>query len=544
MQLSAAPSETLSAALAFPGPAAVPTDAAAPAGLFATALSAAAAGLIPTGGANPVFPGPMGASPTSVRALPFTPAAGSDPVDVLAPNSPSVGEADSLAPAVASPETPQASNLPGGRRRAVASNGPDRSAVPDPLALAANAIFFPILNRPAVVPFGQSEGDAPPADQANEGGVASDVLADPDVATGHGPGSSSAFTAGSVAAPASRGVRDGSPAPVPTPAPARFALPATDRPAHAGGEPALAQAGVQPAVQVPETTNSAPPSAPQPAAFPEIAAARAESPTPMPEEKSIPEIPAVEPDPMREEIFAAAPAEPEVRKNVVRKSATKTFLSAGDKQNTKQEPELGIGGAKSVPVMSTALFSSHRAPAPAPFAPASFAVAPVEWTSGGSPVAGGSAAVEARRAVETVLAAAERLASGERRSVSLDFSVGGNDLNVRVELRADEVHATFRTDSPELRSALAREWQAVNSAEADRPHRLAEPMFTTSTAAAGGFSAFTGDGASRQRDPEARASEKTFGAVAPRSRGLVSRAVEAVTAPVAQPTALHLHTFA
>jgi hypothetical protein len=148
-----------------------------------------------------------------------------------------------------------------------------------------------------------------------------------------------------------------------------------------------------------------------------------------------------------------------------------------------------------------------------------------------------------QRAVETVLAAAERLAAGGRHSVSLDFTVGGNELNVRVELRADEVHATFRTDFAELRSALAREWQAVSPADADAPHRFAKPTFTTSTTPADGFSPQTGDGASRQRDAEAPESRKIFSA-APRNRGLAPRAVEAVTVPVALPTALHLHTFA
>ncbi|HVS53702.1 MAG TPA: hypothetical protein VHD62_15205 [Opitutaceae bacterium] len=106
----------------------------------------------------------------------------------------------------------------------------------------------------------------------------------------------------------------------------------------------------------------------------------------------------------------------------------------------------------------------------------------------------------AQRAVETVLSLAERFASTDRHTVNLHFSIGGSDLQVRVEMRADEVRTAFRTESPELRDALAHEWQAIDSQAGDRAIRFADPVFSSSPS--------TQDGASQQqpqhREPAAR----------------------------------------
>ncbi len=156
----------------------------------------------------------------------------------------------------------------------------------------------------------------------------------------------------------------------------------------------------------------------------------------------------------------------------------------------------------------------------------------------------------AHRAVDAVLTAVERFSAGDRHTVQMQFSVGGTDLSVRVELRGDEVRTTFRTDSPELRSALAHEWQAAGSVAADRPVRLAPPVFSSNDSTA--FSAFSGDTASRQRDARARRDESDdlFAAVATRSRSVSAFGSSGldVAAPAARTfvpgTALHLSTHA
>lgn len=90
----------------------------------------------------------------------------------------------------------------------------------------------------------------------------------------------------------------------------------------------------------------------------------------------------------------------------------------------------------------------------------------------------------AHRAVEAILSAVERFAGAERHSVNLDFSIAGHELSVRVELRADEVRATFCTNSPELRAALAQEWQAVSGGNArEGSVKLGAPIFTANASA-------------------------------------------------------------
>lgn len=69
----------------------------------------------------------------------------------------------------------------------------------------------------------------------------------------------------------------------------------------------------------------------------------------------------------------------------------------------------------------------------------------------------------AGQAVEVVLRAVDTVADREQKVVKLEFSVGDADLSVRVELAHDEVRTVFRTESPELRAALAHEWRAVAS---------------------------------------------------------------------------------
>jgi hypothetical protein len=69
-------------------------------------------------------------------------------------------------------------------------------------------------------------------------------------------------------------------------------------------------------------------------------------------------------------------------------------------------------------------------------------------------------------------------------------------------LRDGAGHATFRTDSNELRSALAHEWQAVSAETPDHPLRLAEPVFAARDGS--GFGSPAGDTAAQQREPGAR----------------------------------------
>ena len=112
-------------------------------------------------------------------------------------------------------------------------------------------------------------------------------------------------------------------------------------------------------------------------------------------------------------------------------------------------------------------------------------------------------AAMARRAVGAAVAATEQFASGDKQSVTLKFTVSGVDLGVRVELRGENVHTTFRTDSPELRSALAQEWQSFSNTNqtGDRAARLSDPVFTSSSSSTSANSDF---GSADQRGSQAR----------------------------------------
>lgn len=89
---------------------------------------------------------------------------------------------------------------------------------------------------------------------------------------------------------------------------------------------------------------------------------------------------------------------------------------------------------------------------------------------------------ETMAAVITAVEALERRELAGRNSVDLQFNIGEERLALRVELREGAVHTTFRTDSHELRAALAQEWQSVVHGQNPREGRLADPVFGSSLA--------------------------------------------------------------
>jgi hypothetical protein len=155
----------------------------------------------------------------------------------------------------------------------------------------------------------------------------------------------------------------------------------------------------------------------------------------------------------------------------------------------------------------------------------------------------------AHDAVEVVLEAADRAASQQQKSVNLQFSIGGTELAVRVQLHANEVRATFRTDSAELRAALSHEWQSVESTSAggDRSFRLAPPVFAAPEQSA--LNSFAGDTSSRQRDQQAErvagehASSNNSPTRGPGAAAPISGSSSA-SSPAASLTSRHLHTLA
>lgn len=230
----------------------------------------------------------------------------------------------------------------------------------------------------------------------------------------------------------------------------------------------------------------------------------------------------------------------------------KTFVSAANELVAMRRRPLGTEAANS-PATMPASTSYPTAHAPVPDVSSALVSAP-----GGLPERIESHNVlalqldgvsSAHQAVEVVLRTADRLSSLVHKSVRLEFSVGGEQLDVRVELRSNEVRTTFHTESAELRTALASEWQAVaaSSGSGERTLRILPAEFGGSPSANG----FSGDASSRQRDAHAQQQAEAAQSFSFGGRGRPSRATRgAGEVPAADPsfaapgTALHLHTLA
>jgi len=227
--------------------------------------------------------------------------------------------------------------------------------------------------------------------------------------------------------------------------------------------------------------------------------------------------------------------------------------------------ELGVGEeavGTGIANLRSAMPYASNFPAPAPAATGGFA------SAGDPSIAGQTAATEFRaapdspaaapaattaQAVEAVLDAAQVAADARRSTVELKFTVGGSELQVRVDLRQDEVQATFRTESPDLRHALAHEWDSVvTAAAAERGVRLLPAIFSSAATQpdagqSGAFNFAGGDQSAAQREAQTRRSESTrTGALARRAAATVAVAPDAggPVPRVSLPTSRHLHTLA
>jgi hypothetical protein len=116
------------------------------------------------------------------------------------------------------------------------------------------------------------------------------------------------------------------------------------------------------------------------------------------------------------------------------------------------------------------------------------------------------ALASASEAVESVLQIADLQAAqaqAAQASVNLHFTVGGENLSVRVALQEGQVHTQFTTDSNDLRTALAHEWVALGSTSTGSV-RFAEPVFTSGNRgdpkAGGDLAGDSGQQANRGRD--------------------------------------------
>ena len=238
-----------------------------------------------------------------------------------------------------------------------------------------------------------------------------------------------------------------------------------------------------------------------------------------------------------------------------RETAEKNFLPPG-MQKLRAEPAIdGIGVAEPPADMSAVPTAPHRAFEK----PELTAVVPaVDFADGAAeaptPAVEPAVSAFARRAVETVTGLAEAQFAARHAAVStvsLRLKFAGADLAVRVELRDGAVHTQFRTDSADLRAALAQEWQAVAADPAAHVLRFLEPVFNASPAdsreearslAGGG----TGGAPHERPAPHADPAASSLFAVRPRANAAspVGPADAGTRRPSAPPTAIHLSVHA
>jgi hypothetical protein len=240
--------------------------------------------------------------------------------------------------------------------------------------------------------------------------------------------------------------------------------------------------------------------------------------------------------------FAAASANSPARPTTSASGEDKKILNVMAKHVTEHETSLGTGNAMTTPVSATAAKVSPPIPVAPVSAASSAQLQPAPFPA--QRVSSADLSLLAHRAVDAVMTATERLDVGNRSTVRLQFSVGDANLSVHVELRAGEIHATFRTDSGDLRSALASEWQAM-SGESGRAVRLADPVFAPA-ATTGHATGFDG-GTAQQRNPGGRAAAEDFesSGFAPASnRTAAAEPATPDSAPAPLRSNLTLYTFA
>jgi hypothetical protein len=219
----------------------------------------------------------------------------------------------------------------------------------------------------------------------------------------------------------------------------------------------------------------------------------------------------------------------------------KTPLSIDGKRITDDTKEIGTGAANREIAMPN--FVANKTSA---------AVLPLTSNDGiearnDSTVAQPTATISAQapKLVEKIRQIADRISTAEHNSVEVHFDFGARDhLSVRVEYREGTVHATFQTDSSQVREAISREWQAQTAtASEQRPYRLAEPVFS-STPSDRQNSSPQGDSSGRQRPSEQLAQAAIPSSATGRNAGATATAAVPVARSFRPETSLHLQAFA
>ena len=116
-------------------------------------------------------------------------------------------------------------------------------------------------------------------------------------------------------------------------------------------------------------------------------------------------------------------------------------------------------------------------------------------------------AEQVTRLLNTVTEAIESLRSDGRTNVEMQIKLrDGEQITVKLQMHAGEVRAIFKTDSSELRGAIARGWSSFSSSSAERGVRVTTPVFESPSGQPG----FNNQRQDRREQAEGTASDQSL----------------------------------
>ncbi len=240
-------------------------------------------------------------------------------------------------------------------------------------------------------------------------------------------------------------------------------------------------------------------------------------------------------------------------RNVPSSFSERKILNSGYKALADGANVAGIAGAKRYRAMISDITSTAGSMTPSAEHAVAGAVSAVAQGLQVADVAATEAMAPVSRAFEAVQDAVENLKASRQNVVEVTLSEGQDSpLHIRIEYRDGVVHTAFRTESPELREHLARDWQSSMSGltTTDSGVRLADPVFSTPTSTSRDTGLDMGGQYARQQQSQQSPSQTTSSSGGLRHAGSETSSAASSMGSSAAPqsarpeTARYLHTLA
>ncbi|MBP8963601.1 MAG: hypothetical protein KBG39_11725 [Opitutaceae bacterium] len=247
------------------------------------------------------------------------------------------------------------------------------------------------------------------------------------------------------------------------------------------------------------------------------------------------------------------PPESAAVRNVPSSFSERKILNSGYKALADGANVAGIAGAKRYRAMISDITSTAGSMTPSAEHAVAGAVSAVAQGLQAPDVAATEAMAPVSRAFEAVQDAVENLKASRQNVVEVTLSEGQDSpLHIRIEYRDGVVHTAFRTESPELREHLARDWQSSMSGltTTDSGVRLADPVFSTPNSTSRDTGLDMGGQYARQQQSQQSPSQTTSSSGGLRHAGSETSSAASSMGSSAAPqsarpeTARYLHTLA